>query len=151
MKKLVNCGLFFIITLFCSCSETAHKGNSKHDFDEILMFSLDEVLKNTNLAPDYYNQPLQIVKSKKFPIGKPIVVNGKTCILLPESTQKIEIIQKMDIFKPVPLVEIDDFKYTENSTIVKLIFRATGRYFVLQLSRDKKGRYAVSKMEDFDI
>lgn len=152
MKKLGNCCFILTILLLFNCSGI---GTSKHvsktDFGKLLVFSLDYVLNNNKLAVDYYNQPLQIVKSKEFPVEGHLVVNGKECVLLPESTKVMDILQKMDIFKPVPLVEIHEFKSINNTIMLRLIFRATGGGFNLNITQDEDGKYTVSKMESFEV
>lgn len=152
MKKFANCGFILTFLLLCNCIGTgASKKTPGNHFDKLLMFSLDYVLKKNKLAIAYYKQPLRIVQSKMFPINGRIVVNSRECILLPESTKPMDIIRKMDIFKPVPLVEISDFKSINNAIMLRLIFRATGNSFDLHITQVEDGKFVVSKMERFEI
>ena len=152
MKKYINYFLFLIMmfsSLSCTNS-TIHNGKS-FSIDQVLVFSLDYLLKEKKLAKEYYELPLQIIKSKKYPIASEIVVNDLPCVLLPENTNVDVLLQDMDIFKPIPLVEIIHFDNEDEQVKLGLIFRSSGHAFYLTLKKSIASGYEVIKLEDRTI
>lgn len=146
---------YFFISLICclvsnSCSKKAEKINK----DEIVEFSLNYLLSNYTkfqLPIDYINQPLQIIQTKHYKPHRKIYVNGYNCIILPQQSS-IDLIRKnMDIFKPLPLVEIIDLELKNDMIYIDIILRATGHNFLIQLKENNASNYKIVKIDSRTI
>jgi hypothetical protein len=152
MIKIIKnyAALIFVVYITCLCC--TKKQPETINNSSITTISLTYILKNISLAPEYTNQPLQIVQSKKVPIKNTIRVNGRTCIILPDSTNVVEMMRKMDVFKPIPVVEIRAIKKSSNGVLnVDLFFRTTGNLFLLKLKKNSFGKYEVFDLEHITV
>lgn len=119
---LISFSIFLCCLLFSSCQ----RRKSTVSFEKVLTAGLEHILATEHLMPEYYNNPLKIIRPDKYPIRSSIIVNGKECILLPANTDKFDVLQGMDIFKPVPLIIIFNYKHMKDSTYIEISFPATG-------------------------
>lgn len=146
--------LFLVLSILCistiTCQNTTKVG--KLDSSKILEVSLNYILNHQHLVKEYHNQPLQIINYKKQPLKTPIVVNGTKCLILPDTTNSYRLLRKMDIYKPLPLVEIIDITYkTEQAITVELILRTTGHGFLITLKENKNGEFSVTNISEFTV
>ena len=132
-----------LIIIGCSCS----RNNDKNNINNLLITSLEYILANEDLPKEYRNQPLQIVQYKKDSIVKPLKVNGKECIILAEQTDVYKMLNGMDLFKPIPVVEIIKVNFFKEFIIVDLIFRATGHAFEVKVEKKNNGYFKVISMK----
>lgn len=143
--------LYLIISMLISCISKDNKKINKVDSERLVTVSLNYILKNKKLAKEFYDEPLQIIKSNKLPINSKIVVNNKACVLLPENTNINKILKTMDLFKPKPIVEITGFRFEGNLIKLDLIFRTIGRSFKLEVNARENTNYQVINLVDSDI
>ncbi len=149
MEKAIKLRLatLLVCTLTITCQHVDKLNSSK-----ILEVSLNYILNHQPLVKEYKNQPFQIINYKKNPIDNPIVVNGKKCLILPDTTNSFNLLRKMDIYKPLPVVEIINIANKPNDIIiVELIFRATGHAFFLTLKDTKNGQFSVISISERTI
>lgn len=146
-----------VILLFCTISLTLlscnHSENNylvQKDSISIIKESLDHILDKKVLPKEYYTQPLQIIVPKNLQHAE-IFINGKKSILLPINTDVKQLMKGMDIFKPITLVELGDFKLRNKLIFIELIFRATGHNFSLELKKDKSGRFKIMNVRERTI
>lgn len=152
MEKAIR--LFLVLSILCISTITCQNISKvdKLDSSKILEVSLTYILNHQHLVKEYHNQPLQIINYKKNPFNKPIVVNGTKCLILPDTTNSYRLLSKMDIYKPIPLVEIIDITYkTEEVITVELILRATGHGFLITLKENKNGELSVTNISEFTV
>ena len=142
-----------IIVSVISCSNNQRKQQVAATISngELLATSLAYVLKQKSLPVEYYNQPLQIVKSSKYRIISRLRVNGIDCVLLPEDTNVGLVLKHADVFKPIPLVEVGDLKIIDDLIDIEIILRATGHNFKLKLKTDKNKNYRILELKEATI
>lgn len=154
MKKIIILYISFYLLAtasFYSCKRYETKSLNNKDSVLIVNEALDHVLKQYILPKEYYNQPLQLIKPKGFKFDVEIIVNGKKCIILPESTQAKDILNKMDIYKPLPLTEVMELKLHNEVINIEIIFRSTGHCFQLKMKKNNTGGFHVVEMKDITI
>lgn len=152
MGKAIN--LFFVLSALCISTITCQNTSNvdKLNSSKILEVSLTYILNHQHLVKEYHNQPLQIINYKKNPFQEPIVVNGRKSLILPDTTNSNRFLRKIDIYKPLPLVEIIDITYkTEKVITVDLILRATGHGFFITLKETKNGEFSVTNISEYTI
>ncbi|ARS38500.1 hypothetical protein CA265_01890 [Sphingobacteriaceae bacterium GW460-11-11-14-LB5] len=120
------------------------------DSISIIEESLHHILGKKVLPKEYYNQPLQIIIPENLQHTE-IFIDGKKCILLPINTDVKQLMKGMDIFKPITLVELGDLKLDNKLIFIELIFRATGHNFLLELKKDKSGRFKIINVRERTI
>ncbi|MET3115732.1 hypothetical protein AAKU52_003489 [Pedobacter sp. CG_S7] len=140
--------LYLIGTIFLLSCQDKKKIVS---FENVLEHSLEYLLSTRNLAKEYYENPLKIIRPKDFPITSDIVVNHKKSILLPEGTDPFDLMEGMDIFKPVPIVEISNYSQIDDKIKIKITLRATGGYYQITLKGDDDSGYKVINVNEGEI
>jgi hypothetical protein len=146
--------LFLVLSILCISTITCQNNSKvdKLDSSKILEVSLTYILNHQHLVKEYHNQPLQIVDYKKNALQDPIVVNGRKSLILPDTTNSYRLLRKMDVSKPLPLVEIIDITYKTVKVItVELILRATGHGFLITLEENKNGELSVTNISEFTV
>lgn len=144
--------LLILVVSMISCNIDSKEKPLEIRADKILTTSLEYILKNKNLPIAYQNQPLQIIQHQKNKIIPLLIVNGKNCIFLAEYTDVYKLLDKMDFYEPIPLVEVIELKkLNKNIVVIDLILRATGHAFLLNLEKDNKDNYKVIKIEESTI
>jgi hypothetical protein len=143
--------LVLLVCLSCSCANKDRPVVNNADFTLIVATSLGYILENERLVIDYYNQPLQILDSYKYPIRGHITIKGNRCIVLPAETNIGKILQGMDIFKPVPLVEISGFIYQGSNANIKITLRATGHVFDLKVKKRSADAFEIINISSYTI
>ncbi len=156
MKKLIQftflCGAFVTLGLYASCSNIDRKGSLDiRDSVVIISTALNHILKTANLPDDYITQPLKLIVPKGLSRKVKILVNHKECILLPNGTSPSEIMKNMDIFKPIPLVEIPSLKKLNGIISIEIILRSTGHNFLIEMKEIKKGEFNIIKFRERTI
>lgn len=156
MKKLIQFtffyGTFVTLGLSASCSNIDRKGSLDiRDSLAIISTALNHILKTADLPKDYFNQPLKLVVPKGLSTNVNIIVNGKKCILLPNGTLPSEIMKHMDIFKPIPLVEIPLLKNENGIISIEFILRSTGHNFLIEMKNNKEGKFTIIKFRERTI
>jgi len=156
MKKLIQLtfiwSAFVTIDLFASCSSIDKKNNlDVRDSVTIINSTLNYVLKTADLPEDYFNQPLKLIVPKGLSTNVNIIVNGKKCILLPNGTLPSEIMKNMDIFRPIPLVEIPLLKNENGIISIELILRSTGHNFLIEMKDNKENKFTIIKFRERTI
>ncbi len=132
-----------------SCQFDGREQDMVVDSTEIIGQSLDYIFLNNQFAPTYYSQPLRVIKSINVPKDFNVVVNDKKCLLV-KSPKYPDFFKDTD--KPIPYVEVEKLKVNDNGSVeIDLIFRATGHWFMLELSKDEKLVWKVIKMEEATI
>ncbi|SFG60953.1 hypothetical protein [Pedobacter insulae] len=142
--------MFFLYANFTVCK---NNGNKNHiNSAKVLETSLNYILNHQRLVKEYHNQPLQIINYKSNPFQEQIVVRGTRAIILPDTTNSYLLMKNMDIFKPIPIVEIITIKNEgENIVSVDLIFRSTGHSFFLRLKETKNEEFSVISISEQTI
>jgi hypothetical protein len=146
MRKIIvfHISLYLLtIALFNSCKRFETKNLNSQDSVLIIDKALNHVLKQHILPKEYYNQALQIIKPKGLKQDIKIITNGKLCIILPEGTKAKDVLSNMNIYNPLPLVEIPLLELTNGLIYIELIFRATGHNFLLKIKKNKNGRFDI--------
>lgn len=156
MKKLIQltfiCSALVATVLFTSCSSNEKKDSlDVRDSVAIINSSLNHLLKTAELPEDYFNQPLKLIVPKGLSTSSNIVVNGKKCILLPNGTSPSKMMKNMNIFKPIPLVEISSLKKENGIITIELILRSTGHDFLIEMKENKKNRFTFTKLRERTI
>lgn len=156
MKKLIQLAFiwstFLTIGLFASCSNVDKKNNlDVRDSVTIINSTLNYVLKTADLPKDYFNQPLKLIVPKGLSTNVNIIVNGKKCILLPNGTLPTEVMKNMDIFRPIPLVEIPLLKNENGIISIELILRSTGHNFLIEMKDNKENKFTIIKFRERTI
>lgn len=142
---LISFSIFLSSLLISACT----RQEAQISFEKVLTAGLEHILVTEHLAPEYYNIPLKIIRPDKYPIRSSILVNGKECILLPANTDKFDVLQGMDIFKPVPLIIIFNYKHMKDSTYIEISFPATGPVYEITLDGDDDSGYKVKTMTSY--
>lgn len=150
LKLLYTC---FIIISIISCNNNYKKQQDDIAIDngKVLITSLTYILKQKSLPKEYYNQPLQIVKSSKYHIVSTLKINGINCILLPENTNISSLLKHIDVFKPIPLVEVAALTVKDNLIHIEIILRSTGHNFKLKLKTDENKKYQILEFKEVTI
>jgi len=110
---------------------------------------LEHILETDQLAPEYYSKSLRIIRPKKYPIPSSIIVNGKKCLLLPADTNTSALLQEMNVFKPIPLVVILNYKQLKDKIYIEISFPATGHVYQINLVGDDASGYTIKKMTSY--
>jgi hypothetical protein len=63
---------------------------------------------------------------QEYPLSKLFILNGKQCIILALDTYVMSLLAGTDMFKPVPVVQISDFKVQGVKAKLQITLRATG-------------------------
>lgn len=146
MKKYLLASLIFYLFISSCINKT-----ERFDKDAAVEFSLNYLLSNRNkfhLPIDYINQPLQIIQTEHYKPNRQIYVNGYNCIMLPKSDKTEMLMKNMDIFKPLPIIEIVNIKSQDSIIYIDIILRATGHNFLIQLKdNNTSSHYNVIKIE----
>jgi len=142
IRSLLLSSIFLLCLMFSACQ----KRKATVTFEKVLTASLEHILSSEDLAGAYYIQPLKIIRPEKFPINSRIVVAKKECILLPTSTDPREVMQGMDIFKPIPLIRIFNYKRLEDKTSIEISFPASGPVYKIEMDGDDEVGYKVKEM-----
>lgn len=133
-----------IFLLLGSCTSRTDHNAEKINTSKILETSLTYLLDHVHLVKEYYNQPLQIIQNKKYPINGVLKIKGRTSLILPDTTNVYALKRKMDVFKPIPIVEVIEIKsINEQFLTIDLIFRSTGHAFLLKLKKIGDEKYVV--------
>lgn len=134
--------IVFLFLGITSCNPKVDKKDVQKHKDHALAFALEFILKNNKLPKEFYEQPLQIKKNSLVPyLNEPIIVNNRKCIILPEDMDIRVKLSGMDIFKPYPIVEINEYKIDHNMLRITLIFRSIGNVYNLTLENSKTVSY----------
>lgn len=142
--------LIIIGILLSSCNSTNSYHDSKTTANSELVFALQYILKKNNLPKEFYAQPLQIIKNPENPFSEdPIIVNGRHCIIIPEQTNIWDKMRGMDIFRPIPLVEIS--KFSDDGQLIKVTLTFRTIEYVYDLMLKKGTSLRVIKYEKYQI
>ncbi|TCD28993.1 hypothetical protein EZ456_02200 [Pedobacter psychrodurus] len=153
MKNITLAGrlLFYTISLtLLSCNHSENNYLDQKDSISIIKESLHHILDQKVLPKEYYTQPLQIIVPKNLQQAE-ILISGKMCILLPINTDVKQLMKGMYIYKPITLIEVGDFKLHKKIIFIEFIFRATGHNFLLELKKDKSGRFKIMNVRERTI
>ena len=140
-KSLALCSIsmFLLCLVFSSCQ----KRKAPVTFEKVLTASLEYILFEEDMAPEYYRKPLQIIRPARYAIRSRIVVFKKECILLPKDTNVDHLLEGMDVFRPIPLVEIMHYNNVRKNIYITIRFRATGPVYEMTLDGDDEFGYKV--------
>jgi hypothetical protein len=129
-----------------SCSRTDQKVIMKSEYQSIFKLTLNYVFKSQRLPIDYYNQPLKIIDNTEYPLPKRLIVNGKQCEILPSDTKVMDLLAGTDIFKPVPVVQISEFKIQGMKANLNITLRATGHQYIVTIKKADSRSYVVTNV-----
>jgi hypothetical protein len=148
MKFKVAIALCFVGTIFLiSCQ----KKKQTVSFEVVLQQSLEYIFSYPNRAEEYYKTPLKIIRPKRYPINQNIIFNKRKCLLLPVGTDPHELMKGMDIFKPVPIVEISSYRIIKDNLTISILLRATGNIIDLTLKGNDDAGYKVVNVSEGQI
>ncbi len=140
--------LSIIWPIHSSCNRSESLLESEGDSAKIVKASLENVFKIVQFAPEYYEQPVRIIKSRNVPDGLDFPINGKRCLIVEKPNDSVYA----DWQNPVSFVEVEKLKFNNKESVnVDLVFRATGHWFMLTLKRDEKSNWEVEKMTQATI
>lgn len=145
LNKMKITLVIFLILLGCKEKQPVD------DFNNSLKSSLEYLLKNIKLPKEYKDQPLQIISFKSLKIKTPFMVNGKNCINLPEKTNANELLEGMDLFEPLPLFEIIQYKIDKQFIEFDIILRSTGHALKIKLEKNGQNNFRVIKVYESTI
>jgi len=150
MKNRIS--ILLLLSLIAnSCSFTAQSKIDDAAYPKVLNTALQYIFKNYKMPEEYYNQPLQILENKKYPLKERMMINGNYCLILPAGTDINKIISVMDIYQPVPLVETVKFTNKGQNAELDLVFRATGHNFLITLEKTRSESYKIIKIVERTI
>jgi hypothetical protein len=134
--------------LLLCCRNTGKKVSLEHSIEA----SLAHILSTDTLLPkEYYANPLQIIGPANLPVRSDIVVNDKKCILLPAETEPLSLLQRMDVFPPIPLVEISKYRRDSDSIYTVVILRAVGKIYYITMNGNDESGYQVTSINQDEI
>ncbi|MCF2445835.1 hypothetical protein L0657_17875 [Dyadobacter sp. CY345] len=143
--KIMVVGLFVTATTSCSSYNTE---STKIDSVLVIETGIEYVFETQKFNPNYYIAPIKIIKSAYIPDKAKFSINGKQCEVidkLPDSLHK-------NIFKPLPFIEISEFKLNQDKTIeLGLIFRATGHWFKIKMKPKQEKSWQVEAISEATI
>jgi len=143
--KIMVVGLFVTATTSCSSYNTE---STKIDSVLVIETGIEYVFETQKFNPNYYIAPIKIIKSANIPDKAKFSINGKQCEVidkLPDSLHK-------NIFKPLPFIEISEFKLNQDKTIeLGLIFRATGHWFKIKMKPKQEKSWQIEKISEATI
>lgn len=142
---------FLAIVSFYSCGR--YEAYSLNNKDSVLIVNkaLNHILKLNILPKEYYNQPLQLIKPKRFKSDVELVVGGRKCILLSNNAQAKDILSKKEIYNPVPLTEVTELKSHEELIYIEIVFRSTGHNFQLKMKKNNISGFDIVGMREITI
>jgi hypothetical protein len=135
-----------------SCdSKFGSQAENRVEFDsaKVIEQGLVHIFKTNTFAPTYYTQPVQIVRSPNVPANLAFSIDGRKCELVdrPEYQDFFK-----DLMKPAPYVEVEKLKFNSaESAEVDLLFRTTGRWFMLELKKENNTNWKVVKISEATI
>jgi hypothetical protein len=138
--------LLFILLVNLRCSIPVDKEIKKSEYQTLFKLTLRYNVKSQHLPPDYYNQPLKIINMQEYPFSKPLIINGKQCIILPFDTNVMDLLAGTDIFKPVPVVKISEFKVRGIKANLSITLRATGHNYIVTIKKANSHTYVVTNL-----
>lgn len=65
--------------------------------------------------------------------------------MLPTSTDPRNLMQGMDIFKPIPIIYILKYKRLEDKTLIEIGFPASGPVYEVEMDGDDEVGYKIKK------
>lgn len=138
--KLISIGICFLL-LLQSC--TNKDGTNNHALNHqdsltVLGNSLSYILNHIELPKEFSSEPLQIAPSKVIDINSDLKLDGYKFLLLSEDVSLNQIISHLDVFKPVPLIEVLKFNVLNNQVHIHIFFRATGHLFDVTVDKNHK-------------
>jgi hypothetical protein len=128
------------------CSKPVDKEIKKSEYQTLFKLTLRYIFKSQHLPPDYYNQPLKIINMQEYPFSKPLIINGKQCIILPCDTKVMDLLAGTDIFKPVPVVKISEFEVQGTKANLKITLRATGHQYIVTIKKADSHTFVVTNL-----
>lgn len=150
-KTFIYIGLLIFVSQYLfSCGSSAKQRLTSKDSITVIETALNHVLSMRILSKDFYNQPLQIVVPEGVSTNLKIKVTGKNSILVPHGYKFVKSLRGMEIYKPIPLVEIIALKVKDGKICTELIFRATGQNLLLQHT-NKDGSFRGVKVKERTI
>jgi hypothetical protein len=138
--------LLFILLVNLRCSIPVDKEIKKSEYQTLFKLTLRYIFKSQHLPPDYYNQPLKIISMQEYPLSKRLIINGKQCIILPFDTNVMDLLAGTDIFKPVPVVRISEFRVQGMRATIKITLRATGHQYIITIKKADSHTYLVTNL-----
>lgn len=148
-RKILLAQILFPFLLSCLLFTSCAKRKAPVSFEKVLTAGLEHILATEDLAPEYYNKALRIIRAAQYPIHSSITVNGRKCLLLPADTEPSDVLQGMNIFRPIPLIVIFNFKRMKDSTYIEISFPATGPVYEITLVGDDASGYEIKKMTSY--
>lgn len=143
-KKLTY--IFLFVAFATGCKRTSEKERQQI----VVKYALEYVIGLDRLPQVYKSRPLIIINPGFL---DSLSVNGQKCVLLPQGTSSSTILKGMDLFNPIPLVEVGIIKFKDRGIVdIELIFRATGHVFYLNLDYNRTfKKYDVLKLRESTI
>jgi hypothetical protein len=138
--------LLFILLVNMRCSIPVTNDIKKSEYQTLFKLTLRYIFKSQHLPPDYYNQPLKIINMQEYPLSKPLIINGKQCIILPFDTNVMDLLAGTDIFKPVPVVKISEFRVQGMRANLSITLRATGHNYIVTIKKANSHTYVVTNL-----
>jgi len=149
-KKITIREIIIPVILLLATTSCSTRSATSEDIDsaQVIETGIEYVFKKKKFNPNYYIAPIKIIKSAYIPDKAKFSINGKQCEVidkLPDSLHK-------NIFKPLPFIEISEFKLNQDKTIeLGLIFRATGHWFKIKMKPKHEKSWQVEKIFEATI
>lgn len=139
-----------LLLISCDSNFRSHEQHSvEFDSAKVIEQGVIHIFKTNTFAPTYYTQPVKIVRSPNVPANLVFSVDGRKCELVdrPEYQDFFK-----DLMKPVPYVEVEKLKFNSVESVeIDLLFRTTGRWFMLELKRENNTNWKVVKISEATI
>lgn len=149
--KLVNILLsrsfFAILCLGClACNNSATdtkqlEANAKIDTNQVVAYATQYLFDNNKFPKSFADTPMMVIRSKKIPLNKSFVVNGKEISYVNPDALTDSILNNW--MKPKPFMEVVEFKIEGDSIRVDLEFRTARTRFDLSLKPIGENKFSV--------
>jgi hypothetical protein len=124
--------IFLLAGVFdLSCSTGENKNESPVDSTAIIESALDRVFKINYFAPEFYANPVKIIKSRNIPGSLTFKINGQNIELVNRQPKHF---YRLNVSKPMPFVDVEKFKIIDENTVrLNLGFPSIGNVFEMKI------------------
>ena len=114
-----------------SCSTGENKNESSVDSTDVIESALDRVFKINYFAPEFYANPIQIIRSRNVPGNLTFKINGQNIELVNRQPKHF---YTLNVSKPMPFVDIEKFKIIDKNTVkLNLGFPSIGNVYEMKI------------------
>jgi len=148
LNKLLGCNelLAILVIIFLNSCSSKQNSDTYLDSAAVIEKGIDYVFKETSFAPEFYNSPIQIIKSSNVPANLNFVLHGKYCEFTDEKSREA---YTGDFLHPIPYVSISKIRKDKNNVIeLDLKFPSIGTTFHLKIKEKQGNSLSITDMSD---